>query len=232
MQKILAICGSNNVESNSYLFLKNLREEFYNSHNSSISFKILRPSDYYLNFVDGSSKPFIEGVDNNDTYDDGEFIKQEIQEADFLIINSPVYSLNVSANIKNLIDRISPWSHIFKLLGKPGLILTISSGRGHLEVESYLNYIFSSFGLNIIENIHLTNRKSILNYDFTSLKQKIYKKLDSSGVYKVPFLLEKQFQEHKDSIRKQPSHYFEYEYWKNSGLMDSQTLQNYVDSYL
>ena len=48
----------------------------------------------------------------------------------------------------------------------------------------------------------------------------------------MPFLLEKQFQEHKDSIRKQPSHYFEYEYWKNSGLMDSQTLQNYVDSYL
>ena len=104
-------------------------------------FEIITPNDYKLNPVSIGSKFFLTGKDDDDQKDDGAWLKNEILECDFLIINSPVYSLNVSSDIKILIDRISPWSHIFRLLGKPGMTVTMGSGRGHLEVEAYLDHI-------------------------------------------------------------------------------------------
>lgn len=226
MKQVLAICGSKSKNSKSLYFLKLLKEQFLNY--SDINFKIISPDDYYLSFVSGSNDMFIKGEDIDDIDDDGNFIKEEILNSEFIIVNSPVYSLNVSANIKNLIDRLSSWGHTFKLLGIPGITLSVSSGRGHLEVESYLDFMFSSFGMNIIRNLNFTNKEDIEQYNFKALKREIIEKIYSSKEFMPSLLQEQQFQEHKNLISKQPKHFYEYKYWEETGLLYSENLHEYV----
>ncbi len=227
MNKILAICGSRNPDSKGLEFLQKLKESF--KQNTNITFEILSPNDYTLNPVSIGSKYFLTGEDDDDKNDDGLWLKNKILNCDFLIINSPVYSLNVSSDIKVLIDRISPWSHVFKLLGKPGITITMGSGRGHLEVEAYLDHMFTSFGMNLIANLALTGKDDILEFDYKELNTKITNVLPKVNEFTIPLLLEMQYQEHKKIISKQPPHYFEYQYWKKNGLFTVNSLQEYFN---
>ncbi|MCO4365748.1 NAD(P)H-dependent oxidoreductase [Staphylococcus agnetis] len=144
-------------------------------------------------------------------------------------MNSPVYSLNVSSDIKVLIDRISPWSHIFKLLGKQGLTVTVGTGRGHLEVEAYLDHMFTSFGMNLLDNLTFVNDNEINSFDFENLIQNIIESYANKDKFKVPLLLEMQYEEHKRLIRKQPKEYYEYRFWNENGLFDSSSLQEFFN---
>lgn len=227
MKKILALCGSRNLESKGLEFLKEIKSHF--NKKSDLQFEILTPNDYKLNPVSIGSKFFLTGKDDDDQKDDGAWLKNKILECDFLIVNSPVYSLNVSSDIKILIDRISPWSHIFRLLGKPGMTMTMGSGRGHLEVEAYLDHMFTSFGMNLIENLSFTNKKEFLKFDFEILVSKICKTIYEKNKFEVPLLLEMQYQEHKKIISKQPYSYFENKYWTENGLFDFTSLQEFVN---
>lgn len=228
MSKILAICGSRNSKSKGLEFLQKLKTSF--KQNADIHFEILSPNEYTLNPVSIGSKYFLTGEDDDDKKDDGLWLKNKILNCDFLIINSPVYSLNVSSDIKVLIDRISPWSHVFKLLGKPGMTITMGSGRGHLEVEAYLDHMFTSFGMNLIDNLSFTHRNDILEFDYKNLNTKIINNISKSNEFEVPLLLEMQYQEHKKLIGNQPSHYFEHQYWQENGLFNVNSLQEYLNS--
>ncbi|EJA1860824.1 NAD(P)H-dependent oxidoreductase [Staphylococcus pseudintermedius] len=226
--KILAICGSRRNDSRGLMFLEKLKSIMIKEE--SISFEILTPNDYILNAVSTGNKFFFTGKDNEDEYDDGLKIKSKIIDSDFLIINSPVYSLNVSSDIKVLIDRISPWSHIFKLLGKPGLTVTVGTGRGHLEVEAYLDHMFTSFGMNLLDNLTFVNNDAINNFNYENLMKRIIESYTKKDEFKIPLLLEMQYEEHKVLINRQPKEYYEYKFWKESGLFDASSLQEYFDN--
>ena len=53
--------------------------------------------------------------------DDLEEIKIKLIECDMLIVASPVYTNQVTAQMKAFFDRLFTWCHIFPLLGKYSL---------------------------------------------------------------------------------------------------------------
>lgn len=159
-------------------------------------------------------------------------IKHNLEDADFVIFCTPVYSHNVSGDIKILIDRLSYWGHIFKLLGKSGLTVTVADSNGFIQVDEYIDKILTGFGVDVIENVILTRKDDVQKFDFLSLIGDIVETFQPEYKIKVPAFTEAQFKSYKNSIRKQPHENFEYRYWDENKLFYMETLQEYVDKYI
>ncbi len=67
-------------------------------------------------------------------------------DCDFLILASPVYTNQVSAQMKALFDRLFTWCHIFPLLEKPALSATTTGNEGHGEVARFLEKMLATWG--------------------------------------------------------------------------------------
>ena len=78
--------------------------------------------------------------------DDLEAIKAAMLDCDLLILASPVYENQVTAQMKALFDRLFVWCHIGPLLGKYSLSACTTGNDGHEEVGSYLEKILATYG--------------------------------------------------------------------------------------
>ncbi|PTI89131.1 NAD(P)H-dependent oxidoreductase [Mammaliicoccus vitulinus] len=231
MKKVICIVGSRNHASKGLAFCNELLirlKDFYNE----IDYKILTPNDYFLEPIDGSNETFYKGIDKKDDIDDGSVIKHDLEAADFVIFCTPVYSHNVSGDIKILIDRLSYWGHIFKLLGKSGLTVTVADSNGFIQVDEYIDKILTGFGVDVVDNIILTRKDDVQKFDYLPLIEDIVETFQPNYKIKVSTFTESQFKSYKSSIQKQPHENFEYRYWSENKLFYSETLQDYVDKYL
>ena len=78
--------------------------------------------------------------------DDLEEIKAAMIDCDMLILASPVYTNQVSAQMKAFLDRLFTWCHIFPLLGKYSLAACTTGGEGERNVTSFLEKILATYG--------------------------------------------------------------------------------------
>lgn len=228
MKKVLCIVGSRDKKSKGLEFTLNLENYFLDE--PSIDFNILKISDYKLNPSSGKNEYFITGKDRDESGDDSIFIKKQILEADFILFHSPVYSLNVSSDIKKLIDRLSPWGHLYRLLGKPTITLVTGTGNGHLEVEGYLDFILQSFGVKIIDNITITTKEDLKDFQYSKLAESIIQEINKSSKFEISSLIGAQFVEQQQKVRKQPKDYYEHLYWLEKGFFNYKDLQKYIDN--
>ncbi len=82
-----------------------------------------------------------------DQTDEMPLLKERLEEADFILLGSPVYAHQVSGQMKTVLDRISYWLHLFKLAGKPGIVLTTTASSGEMEVINYLVKLMYPLGI-------------------------------------------------------------------------------------
>ncbi len=78
--------------------------------------------------------------------DDLEEIKAAMMDCDMLIMASPVYTNQVTAQMKALFDRLFTWCHIFPLLGKYSLSACTTGNDGHEEVGAFLEKMLATYG--------------------------------------------------------------------------------------
>ena len=78
--------------------------------------------------------------------DDLPEIKQKMVECDMLILGSPVYTNQVSAQMKALFDRLFTWCHIYPLLGKYSLSAVTTGNEGHKETSEFLEKMLATYG--------------------------------------------------------------------------------------
>jgi len=80
--------------------------------------------------------------------DDMEELKRAVEGSDAVILASPVYYLNVTAQMKTFIDRMLPYGHRPTLGGKYGGSIVVYAGVGNPEnVAGYLNRILKAWGI-------------------------------------------------------------------------------------
>jgi multimeric flavodoxin WrbA len=79
--------------------------------------------------------------------DDLAGIKQQMIDCDMLVLASPVYTNQVSAQMKALFDRLFTWCHVFPLLGKYGLSVTTTGNDGYDEVGRFLEKMLATYGI-------------------------------------------------------------------------------------
>ncbi len=78
--------------------------------------------------------------------DDLFYIKKAMVECDMLILGSPVYTNQVSSQMKALFDRLFVWCHVFPLLGKYSLSAVTTANDGHRETGSFIEKIMATYG--------------------------------------------------------------------------------------
>jgi multimeric flavodoxin WrbA len=78
--------------------------------------------------------------------DDFESIKERIMEADGLVIASPNYIFNVSAQLKAFMDRCCGAIHIMEFWGKYGASVVTSGGGDEKTILDYMNHFLAISG--------------------------------------------------------------------------------------
>jgi len=78
--------------------------------------------------------------------DDHKQVVSKALEAKALILASPVYFFNVTAQMKTFLDRSLGFGHRPRQSWKPGLVITVSAGWGETNVAQYLGDVLRAFG--------------------------------------------------------------------------------------
>lgn len=81
--------------------------------------------------------------------DDCAEVLAKMQDADGLILGSPVYINAVSAQLKTLLDRMPDLIHCQAFTGKYGIVVTTAGGSGTDDVIAYLGNTLQVLGANM-----------------------------------------------------------------------------------
>jgi len=79
--------------------------------------------------------------------DDFPDLFNKMLSADGIVIGSPVYLNNISAQLKTVFDRMSDAVHCQMLSGKYGCSVSTTSSSGVTDVLSYINYVLNRLGV-------------------------------------------------------------------------------------
>ncbi len=79
--------------------------------------------------------------------DDLKEIKEAMINCDMLILASPVYTNQVTAQMKAFFDRLFTWCHIFPLLGKTGFSVCTTGNDGYKETGDFLEKMLATYGV-------------------------------------------------------------------------------------
>lgn len=151
MKKILALIGSPNGKKSNTRAMTLDFLEMVKEYCPDIEYEILLLSEKHLQFCKGcwgctkTGRCVIQ--------DDLQEIQQKMLESDLLIIGSPVYVHQISAQTKVLFDRIYVWLHIVKLIGKPAITTITTAATGLRPTEKYLDDMMTCMGTIIIGHL-------------------------------------------------------------------------------
>lgn len=112
----------------------------------------------------GCNLCFSKGEDLCPLKDDHKDIITSLEQADFIIISSPVYAYQVSGLMKNFIDRSSYLFHRPTLMGKPCIVVTTTDGGGGSGVADYLKMTASGWGMTNLGQLNVISPKYYKNH--------------------------------------------------------------------
>jgi multimeric flavodoxin WrbA len=138
--KVIGISGSPRPNGNTEILLQKALEPFKEKNWKVVEFclsnKRVLPCIGCDKCVD-SSECIID--------DDMEILYEEFRNFDALIVASPTYYRNVSAQLKAVIDRTYALTYSQSLKGKIGGAITVGRGEGGDKVSHYRLYIISFY---------------------------------------------------------------------------------------
>jgi len=145
--KILTIIGSPRKKGNSYHAAKDLEEEM--KKKGDYEFEYLFLKDANLEACKGCFNCVSRGIEFCPLKDDRQMIQDKMEEADGLVMVSPVYVMTVSALLKNFIDRVAYLCHRPEYHGKKALVLCTTGGIGIKETLNYMELITEAWGYKV-----------------------------------------------------------------------------------
>jgi multimeric flavodoxin WrbA len=156
-------------------------------------------------------------------------VAKKLLAADGVILASPVYSLQISGLMKNLIDHLSFYFHRPCLFDKYGLALTDTAGSGHRAAGGYLQTVMHAWGIGKPQVLPLALRNVKVVMDrkmerkLTRAAERFYsqitnKESSSPSLYDLGY-----FNIWRVFISTSPPPGADYEYWQKRGWLD----QNY-----
>lgn len=232
MKKIFIYSGSGNENSSLNLFINNLIERVNQISNEKIEIDLYTAFNTNIKNSTGCKNCFNYGVctiDTADHLDTMSEMKRSMLNADYIIFASPVYAHNVSGDMKTFIDRITYWTHLIRLAGKPGTIIASCSTNGMHIVHDYLSKIFNYLGIYTVDKIGLDYNNEITDLQLSGFASNIVAFLKKEKVVTSTNELEAVFQTMKFIYRDYPPQHNEYLYWKNNELFECSSFQEVLE---
>jgi multimeric flavodoxin WrbA len=152
--------------------------------------------------------------------DDVAPVLHSMQEADAIVLASPVYINHVTAQLKALLDRSSPFIHCQMLTGKYGAAFATSGGGPHAMVLDYLKEYLVSCGVQYVGGVSgPMSRFDTLKEEARILGADLAKAVKSHIAYPDQLsYMEKRREFFKSVISSRKDEWKgEYAYWKEKG---------------
>ncbi|MGO9147496.1 MAG: flavodoxin family protein [Desulfomonilia bacterium] len=89
----------------------------------------------------------------NDDFND---LFEKMLASDGLILGSPVYIFQVTAQLKAFIDRLGHAIHCQRLLGKYGAVVATAGGSGQVETADYMESLLNRMGVQCVGRVACT----------------------------------------------------------------------------
>ena len=144
--KVLVIVGSSRGKGNTYKVTKQLEEKIKKLGDVEFSYLFLKESN--LEQCRGCFTCVTKGEHLCPIKDDRAKIEEQMLNSNGVIFASPVYVFNVTALMKNFIERFSYASHRPPFFNQSAMAVSTSSGGGLKETLNYLESITLSWGFN------------------------------------------------------------------------------------
>jgi multimeric flavodoxin WrbA len=153
VKKILAVIGSPNDEkSNTATLARDFLDAVRQFCPEEMEYEVISLGKRKIEYCRGCCACMLTGtcVYKEDALQE---ITRKIMESDMLIIGSPVYELQVSAQIKAFFDRTFMWIHLIGLMGKPAVTAVTTGGDSVWLTEKYLSSAMSMMGCIMVGHI-------------------------------------------------------------------------------
>ena len=179
--KVTAFIGSarkKHTYNTSELFLKKLQEL------GDIEYEIVRLSDYNLQTCKGCKLCMDKGEEHCPLKDDRDLLIQKMIESDGVIFSSPVYAFQVSASMKNFLDRLAFYFHRPYFFGKTFTSIVAQGTYGGKNTVNYLNFVGNGLGFNVVKGSYIVSLEPLtekgqkkIEKSIDKLSKKFYSKL-------------------------------------------------------
>lgn len=230
--KILMFSGSPKREKSVGNKLLNMIKDCLHESAPEIEVDIYIGSECNIIETDGSGNEFVSGKTLYN--DDMLFLEKKFLESDFIILSSPVYAHQVSSYMKKLIDRLAYWLHLYRLAGKFGYIISISSNNGNEFVNKYLRSMMEYWGILVVGEASIETTKIDSDRILESYARFICKKIlsvEMEPVIDVPVTQEQTFEVQKNNYLKREGG-FERDFWKQHGYFEMESFEELFRSKL
>ncbi len=174
--KILAVMGSPRKNGNSYRITSQIEQCLKKL--GEVEFEYLFLADMKLEMCRGCALCIKFGGDKCPIKDDRKQIEQKLLAADGVIFVSPVYAMNMTALLKNLLDRFSFTMHRPRFFKQYTLLVSVSGGSGLKETISRMSAL-KYCGFNIVGSLGI----GVLDFELISenTKNKIQQKISAAA---------------------------------------------------
>lgn len=160
--------------------------------------------------------------------DDFQRIYERILSADGIVLGSPVYIYQVTAQLKNWIDRLGNTLHCLRFMGKYGAVATTAGGSGEKETADYLEYVLRRTGAMSVGALSCCiSEEGLLGPDSPLLQEAEKLGATLAGAIKEQRTFPEQIEEQeqvKEYFRqlmewRREKWSWEYNYWKEKGWL-------------
>ncbi|MDA8335557.1 MAG: flavodoxin family protein [Peptococcaceae bacterium] len=157
--------------------------------------------------------------------DDFNQVFEKMLEADGIVLASPVYIYQVSAQLKMFLDRFANPLHCLRLLGKYGAAVATAGGSGHEETVDYLEQFLQRLGVQCVGKLALTMEDGPVDQESAKAARELGEKLVAAIKEQKEFPGQLQTIETRRAyfrdlmIKRRDRWPWEYRYWREKGWL-------------
>lgn len=230
MKKIFVFVGTNRLYSNTMDYVGNLIQLIRKDR--EIDVDIISGEQLNIQPCKGCLNCFNNHFCPLDSIDGFNKLKEKMLEADFIIFASPVFLHNVTGCMKNFLDRISYWCHIFALRGKNSMVIASAGSNGTKYVIDYLTKILNNFGSPVVEQVAIVEieqyRDNLLKIRAKKILGYIDKPIKSNDYIEQCFINMKAIMCCRGIWVHAEDKGAEYLYWKKNRMILANSLEQVV----
>lgn len=233
--KILIVIASPRKNGNTYAVVEKITE-ILREKEAEVEYVFLSDSD--LGFCKGCCACLTNGEDYCPNKDDRAVLEEKILSADGVIFASPVYAMNMTALMKNFMDRFAYTMHRPRFFNQYTMVVSVTGSIGLKETINSISQL-KYCGFNIVSKLGLVAPNALLNpcaFNDKSIKlieketENFYKKVLNKEAIKPDFDTMMQFRMQRKYFAKSKENMpCDWEYFNSKGWFDPKK-NYYVDN--
>ena len=193
-----------------------------------VEFEAVFLKDYHLELCRGCKRCFEKGEDSCPLHDDRDKLIGKLEQADGVILATPVYAYQVPATVKNLYDRLAYMLHRPHFFGKKCMPIITQAFLGGGAAGRYLKNVNRNMGFDMVKgcllNTLIPSTDQIQKRNRDKLQKaagRFYRALTAKD--RTPSLYSLlMFRAARTNVRKLAGEYYDYGYYDRKGWLQSE----------